>query len=449
MQPRRIPGLVWTILVLLGLGLAWWVGRAPAPSGTLRDGTRLTLRQLDVGTNSVLRVGGPVRRVAARLPMAVARRWGRAGERTVSFGDTTNLVLWLTGLPQGVPLKPDPTPTGLTQSGWWPERELPTYRVVDDFGTNLVRMMAMPPMRLLGDEVVTCLHAELWPRRSRYFTLQAWSRDGATSGRPEWELRVRNPAFANYSQWAPERLPAPRSVGDTKFTLHELQPAPSPNLPPDAFPPALIRVDATCAGEPCDDWQICGVQCRDATGNRIQAMPAETIPAGRGRWWVRVPIVAFAGEDTARIGVGFVPYRRVATNDLFVLRGVSLRTPSSGGAGGPGLVQHPVLGRVYVGANRAFDGETHQVFVASGEPMPRKVWDPDARWLFVAGATDERGRAATLGGQGFDGVASRWLTLPGADSEVLDITVAAPRVVFLEWTVSCARLRLAGAGAPP
>ena len=27
MTPRRLPGSLWALLVLLGLGLAWWIGR--------------------------------------------------------------------------------------------------------------------------------------------------------------------------------------------------------------------------------------------------------------------------------------------------------------------------------------------------------------------------------------------------------------------------------------
>lgn len=417
------------LVLTLAVAVAVWTGfrEAGGQTAMLSDGTRLTLRAALARTNASMSFGSPFRRMATRVPLAAAQKWGNQSLRRLHFGET-NLALWFTS-----------TPTA-------PRAAQYQFRIVDDAGTSPVRFLASASGRIPSREIATCFYTPLWPRRSEFFTVQAFADVRPLPEKPEWEFRVRNPAFADYPQWQPEQFPSARTVGETEFTLQELPRAPNANATA-----VDVRLRITCGGQPCDDWAVCGLQFRDATGNRVQTTPGDVTRTGPGRWWARVPCPLFAGESAARIGLGFVRRVNVPTNDVVVLRGVPLQLmgentttrmiPAS-------IMHHPLLGQVNVSVvaqpRPAGTPLDYWAYVASAEPYPRDLSKTDTRWFFVVGATDDWGRVVPVSLEPLGSESNRRLTVSEGTQSV-DLIVAASRVVFLEWTASRAQL---AAGRP-
>jgi len=129
------------------------------------------------------------------------------------------------------------------------------------------------------------------------------------------EITVANPAYQKYPYWEPERLPATRRFEDVSFVLETVSQG-----------DVRIRIGA---GEKSETgWQAWNYGVRDATGNRF---PGHWHSASMGPQKVnaqgtaRLPIVMFLGmppETAWKLGIQFVYTGKIASNQIFVARGV-------------------------------------------------------------------------------------------------------------------------------
>ena len=310
LRTRRIL-LVGALALLAALVLWSLLGGGEAQTATLSDGTQLALRGVRVGTNCSYNFGNPLQRMAGKLPWKWAKDYAL---RTTAWNlsPETNLVVWFTAN-----RKTDQV--GTTR-----------FRFVHDGGTDDIGLQALTATHTRPEWYWWRFYTSVWPRRSEHFTLQALAPAAPSDASPLWEWRVRNPLHREYPQWQPEALPCRRTVEGTVFTLEELvedSDAPSKEVRAQIPPgiPAYARLRMTRAGAPDRDWDVCGAQFRDATGNRVRRIPVSTPRSGPGEVHVSVACPFLRGERAGKLGLALVRTKQIDSNDIFVVKGVPLR----------------------------------------------------------------------------------------------------------------------------
>ena len=432
MRTRRI--VLGGALALLAALVLWGLLGGGAPQTvTLSDGTRLTLRGVQVGTNCSYNFGNPLQRTAAKLPWKWAKDYAL---RTTAWNlsSETNLVVWFTA-----------------------------NQATEQVGTRRFRFVHVGGTDDLGLQALTRTHTRpeghwwrfytaVWPRRSECFMLQAFAPAAPSDAKPLWEWRVRNPLYRDYPQWQPEILPSRRMVEDTVFTLEELV-EDSDRLSKELrgqIPPgnsAFARLRMTRWGAPDRDWDVCGVQFRDATGNRVRRIPASTPRTEPGEMHISVPCPFLKGESAGKLSLALVRTRQIDSNEVFVVKSVPLQT--TGGAPSTIYYTNALAGRVGVSvaiSTTHFGSGTTNVLkevsvaVDSLEPRVKDIEERGARWFIPLDAKDNLGRTFGFTGYRFDLSNLQRVRLP-MDASTVDLTVAAPRVAFLEYAVGRESIR--------
>lgn len=421
-------GIVLGGLLALGAGLAAWAffGGSRSQSATLADGSRVRLRAVRHGTNWSYNFGNPLQRTAGKLSWKWAKDY--AAKAVVPYaGDRTNLIVWVSSA--------EP----LTRQ---------EFRFVHDAGTNVMTAHYQPARRVPSGEVLGIVYIQAWPRRSRDFVLEACTREEVADGKPLWALRIRNPEYREYPQWKAEVLPVRRTVGDMTFTLEglveEVDRLPPAHRRVTASMPVEARLRITRDGGTADDWGALATIFRDATGNRSGIIGRPKARGLHGQRRVGTTFKLLPGEDACKLEVGFVRTKAIDTNDVFVLGGVSL----SGTGPRSRYVQftNVLVGRVQVGivdrsrrrpaaiGTQTNVAEGFSVSVTSLEPRVRDISEAGARWFVSLEARDDLGRTFAFTNSPLYVSGSRSVNIP-SDAKSVDIIIAAPRVVFVEYTV--------------
>lgn len=123
----------------------------------------------------------------------------------------------------------------------------------------------------MGDATVHGWGLHAFPRRNRTLGLRFLARQPDGSWTHATDLRIRNPAFAEYPQWQPEPPPHEKSDGALTVKLLEFQTG-IPFERDRKSGPAMGRATRLAFsfaenGAPSKDWRIQKVTLSDATGN--------------------------------------------------------------------------------------------------------------------------------------------------------------------------------------
>jgi hypothetical protein len=429
------------LLFLAAVGVVvilWAVFSARKDRVTLADGTTLTFQGVSVGLSNRYCFGNAAQRMAAKLRWPWAQKYAASALLTVPADRDTNLVVWV------------------TYRGAAPRAGRFRFRCVHDGGTNDLAFSGITKYGLPSGEAATGFYTAFWPRRSKRFSLQAHEDDAASGKPPLWEIRVPNPLHSDYPHWQPEVLPGRRTVGDVSFILDGLVPSESRAASkavwgPFASIPVWHPIDAetlqarlrvTSGDQPNDDWEICSVRFRDALGNPFQQFRQSKMRSHGGRHDLDFVMPLLAGERAGKLGVAFVRTRELPTNELFTLPEMGL--PGPGRSLSQTLRTNTPLGEISFSViahnplTRSFDSETDiEVSVIDSQLHQRDFAEPGVRWFQPFAARDDRGRnySFTTDRAGiFDAYSFHRIRVP-RDARSLVFTVAAPPVVFVEYTV--------------
>ena len=411
-------------LALLAALVLWGLlGGGATQTVALPDGTRLTLHSVTASTNGSFRTGNALRRMADKLPSPWANKFGT--ELFLQLGVVeTNLFLKIVSHGKGDDVSPV------------------RFRLVHEQGVDGVRFISGTREDLPTGGRAWLYHALVWPRRSRYFTVQPYL-DGASDGErlasPGWH--VRNPIYGKYPQWQAEVLPGRRGVGERTFILEDLvademtEPVRHGDYPENPLL-AWARLRVLIAGKPDEGWETCGAQFRDATGNRMQNVDRVNARRwGNGELNLPVVIPLLACERAGKLGVAFVPTQGIHDSDIFWLRGLDVRATNSAWApsGATNTPFGPVKANLAFLTPQSAEGIEVQLSVYWAAGL-LDLAAPDARRFVVIEAKDDQGRSYSPEASPKDFLWVRRFHLP-SDAKTLDVKAAMPRVVFVEYTV--------------
>jgi hypothetical protein len=300
--------LVLLCLLFVGSGgVTIWIWSAQRsesmPALLLPDSNRVHLVAVTASTNAKIHFGTPIERVLSRLPGKLGSRF-RVNEVSAAYSHmsalpTDEIVFWFRyerPPPLGTYLRAQIVDQGERLGG-------PTY--------------SSHPRTLSNGVTVAHSGTHLWPRRKRTLTVRV--EQGLTGSHESvqiGELTVANPAYGNYPIWVPEKLPATRNFTNTSFILESFSKA------------RLTRVRVMSGGEPERSWEVWAHWLRDATGNLVakrdepQWGPIRERADSHGiitlnAWWFGMPI-----EPAWKVGFQFVRAGSLASNEVFILRGV-------------------------------------------------------------------------------------------------------------------------------
>jgi len=403
--------LVLLCLLVIASGVALWLWSAqrsePMPSFLLPDSNRVHLVAVTVGTNAKINFGTPIERVLARLPGELGKRF--KGNEVSTFSHLS------------------PTPSAEIVFWFRYERppQLGTYlsaQIVEQGEPLRGRRYSSHPTTLSNGVTVAHSGTLLWPRRDRMLTVRVEQLSQAThQGVDVGQLTVANPASGNYPIWVPEKLPAARDFENTSFTLESFGRA------------SLTRVRVISGGEPERSWEVWGHWLRDATGNldvkrnEPQWGPTRERADSRGiitlhAWWFGMPT-----EPAWKVGFQFVRAGSLASNEVFVLRGVpaSATGPRSSGTWGTNLP----MGVVQLRYQPDWDDPSRKPCLVPY--VPEVVDLANARQnplaVVILDAVNDAGQKIRVTGE-------RKMHIP-TGSKTLDITIGIPRQHCVEYTV--------------
>jgi len=411
------------LLAAMGAAGLWAVFGGQKRSFALADGTTVSFHGVSVGTSNHYCFGAPVRRLAAKLPWPWAQKYAALAGLTAPIDGGTNLVLWV------------------TYRGTAPRAgHLFLFRCLHDGGTNQIAFNAITRYGLPSGEAGTAFYAASWPRRSKRFTLQALEDDAPPDAKPLWEVRVTNPRPLDAPLWQPEVLPGSRTVDEMTFILEQLIPSKT-RLPRNS---SLQLVDAeqvqarlrvTRGGQPDDDWDVCGVGFRDPFIRRILDLRRLELPSNVGVLDLDFVLPLQAGERAGKLGIAFVRARNFSTNEL--LRLAELGLPSSGRSVRETLRTNSAFGLIeimFVASNSRSD-QSIDVSVFNSQRLRRDLAESDARWFETLAAQDERGRSYSFSSSGRSYGYSAFHARVAPDAKKLALTITAPRMLFVEYTI--------------
>jgi hypothetical protein len=235
-------------VVLLGILFAWWKSRGA--SVLLVDGSRLTCRSVDVGTNTPasLRADSFFSRAAQRLPNFL-RRLTPSRDR-LTFPDGTNLIFWLE---LNRPIR---------------VRNQFQFTVGDGRGPFLPILFPITGSPVEGRTSIV-LPTRVWPRRAEEFTIQIFDTTLSTPSQLAGELKIPNPFSKKFPEWKPNPLPIVSQLEGAEIVLERFEIRPMPvmlrqlsrtNL---VEPVAYIQIRRSDA----EAWTLEQIQMVDATGN--------------------------------------------------------------------------------------------------------------------------------------------------------------------------------------
>ena len=372
------------------------------------NSNRVHLVAVTVGTNAKVSFGTPLERVLARLPGKLGSRF-KANEVSalsyMSSGD--DIVFWF---------RYDRVP----QSG--------TYlraHIIEEGEQRRVPMFSSHPRTLSNGVTVAHSGTHLWPRRNRTLTFRVEQARQSHESVEVGELTVANPAYRRYPIWAPEQLPATRNFKDASFALESLGRSPPA--------PRETRVRVMSDGEADTSWEVWAHWSRDATGNSIarrdepHSAPVRHKPDGRGV--IALPTLwrGMPKEPAWKVGFRFVRTGSLASNEVFVLRGVpailtgswfSTTWQTNLAAGVVQFRHHLDWG----------DGSSRRPCLVSYLPDIGDSTDPKPNLAFaILDAVNDAGqRIAAVDG--------RKIHIP-TGSSTLDITIGIPPQYCVEYTV--------------
>jgi hypothetical protein len=389
----------------------------------LADGTTVTFHGVSVGMSNRYNFGNPARGLAAKLPWPWAQKYAAAGILTAPVDGRTNLVLWV------------------TYRGTAPRAgRLFLFRCIHDGGTNELAFNVITKYGLPSGEAGTAFYAAFWPRRSKRLTLQALEDNAPPGAKPLWEVRVTNPRRLDAPLWQPEVLPSSRTVGEMTFTLDQLVPCKTrlestSSLQPVDAEGTQARLRVTRGGQPDNDWDVCGVSFDDPIIKRIPELRRLELRSSGGILDLDFGLPLLAGERAGKLGIAFVRARNFSTNELFTL--AELELPSPGMDVRETLRTNSSFGQIEIAfiAHNSRSGEGINVSVFNDQRLRRDLAESDARWFEMLAATDDRGRSYSFSSAVHSYGYSVFHVKVPSDAKKLVLTVAAPRILFVEYTI--------------
>jgi hypothetical protein len=401
--------LLCLVVIIGAAGLWMWSARQSEtlPSLLLPDSNRVHLVAVTVGTNVKINFGTPFERVLARLPGKLGKRFKGNELSSISSHMSlgSDLLLWFR-------YDSPPQPNTFIQA-----------RAVQDGELLHVPIFSAHPQTLSNGQTVAYSGTPLWPRRHRTLTFRIQqalqsSAEAVSLG----ELTVANPAYANYPLWVPEQLPATRKFGSTTFTLEH------------STRGYQTRVRATSDGWPDTSWEVWAHWVRDATGNiAIQADAHRPAPLREGadQGGLITPATSWYGmpqEPAWKIGFQFVRAKSLASNQVFVLRGVP--AVSTGSWFSASWQTNLPAGVVQFRHQPDWEDDARRPCLMPFQPHTLDLANPQPRPLaiMILGAVNDTG-------QKIEPVEGRKIHVPKG-STTLDITIGVPEQHFVEYTVA-------------
>jgi hypothetical protein len=219
----------------------------------LPDGTEVILRDVTYGTTHRYLVGNIFQRTAAAVLPDKFKARLRISELGVpqhlDMAGVQTLVAWIEYSGRQVSL-----------------------RVCDDAGHEQLPYKPNASWQTLSSDRKVAGHVfSSFPRRSRFFTMRIYSREGMTE-QFRGEFRVRNPAYGKHPAWTPEPLPIKRETNDLSFTLMRFETGVSGTNEFASMAPLWTEIEYEY-GPPdfiSGPWTPLDVVISDATGNRIR-----------------------------------------------------------------------------------------------------------------------------------------------------------------------------------
>jgi hypothetical protein len=225
-------------------------------------------------------------------------------------------------------------------------------------------------------------------------------------------------------------------VAGTTFTLESVLDVPdqtkerrAPAHEPGPVVEAHLRM--TTAGQPDDGWEILGTQFRDATGNRLQWLGRRTNRRTPGERLAEMAFPLFPGEEAGKLGVVWLRSKGIDTNDVVELKEVPLLRTNSQSARYAMSTRFGMIS-VSVQMNEVYDD--FSVSVINGTPRAGDIAAAGTRWFFPVEAKDNLGRTYAFADAAVD-VSSLHRVTIRAGAKTVDLKLAAPQVVFVEYTL--------------
>jgi len=257
-------GCFWAVVLVASAALVSWRLAHPPPAlaARLPNGSLLTLRAVDYGTNQTYFQGSLWERCWSVVPA----RWttGRSRGHRFTYQDPVpRLTVWL------------------NWAGFAPhDQPILSYALADENGDEAEVFDRIQWASLGTGREIIGRGTPVFPRRSKTFTLRVYQPDVQGNRLRIAEFKIRNPVERQYPNWVPQPLPARARAGELGFVLTRLLAGVSPQTSPvrAAATNETQGVYATFrvlqGGEPSADWRVASLELSDATGNRVVSRSA-------------------------------------------------------------------------------------------------------------------------------------------------------------------------------
>jgi hypothetical protein len=401
----------WLVLIVLTLlviaGCVLWMSKPEELPGpfVLPDSNRVTLVAATVGPNPSINFGTPIERVLARLPDPIGKRFKRNVVTTDSDA-SSHLVLWFTY---------DRPPS----NDFFIRAEL-----INNGSEFRSSGFSSGPRNLPNGTSAAYSGMRSWPRREKTLTFRL----SAGRAREEYkhkqlgEITISNPAYREYPQWNPEPLPATRRFDNVSFILDDVRDT------------RRIRLRVTSADKTERAWEAWGCYLRDATGNSLpghygfwqREPPSRNRVDMLGEVRLSVMSIGMPEEKAWKLGIRFVRVHHIASNEVFVIRGVP--AAATGPRRLPIWSTNLPLGQVQFLYDRDRDARNQPCLtVIQPNSLDTSQSGPQPVCALILGAVSDLGAK-------IEPIEQTKIHIP-AGATNLDVTVAIPRQHLVEYII--------------
>jgi len=258
-----------------------------------------------------------------------------------------------------------------------------------------------------------------WPRREKMLTVRLTAMHTNEEYYAMGEITVANPAYRKYPHWKPERLPASRRFEEVSFTLERVS-------------QRDVRIRIGAGEKPEAAWQLWNYEVRDATGNRFPGYwdSAPIVPVKADKLGIaRLPIMMTPGmppEKAWKLGIQFVCTGKIASNDVFVVRGGPATARSWPP---PTWTTNLPCGVIRFRPQSNWRNSGNNWYLAVVEPdtinYEKSLRNPPC--FVILGAVNDLGAKAEM-------VDDKRVEIPSG-SKTLDVTIAVVRQHFVEYAI--------------
>jgi hypothetical protein len=371
----------------------------------LPDGNRVTLVDVMVGTNSSINFGTPVERVLAHLPGKLGKKFKKNTlEVAEHFGPGNNLTLLFSF--ERAPA--NPFSIDVRVAAGTNRSDGPRFR-------SGVRVLP-------NGKTVACSGVPYWPRREKMLTVRLTAMRTNEEYHAMGEITVANPAYGKYPLWQPERLPVTRRFEEVTFVL-------------DRVSQGDVRIRVGAGEKPETGWELWNYEVRDATGNRFPGYwnSAPIVPVKVDKFGIaRLPIIMHPGmppEKAWKLGIQFVCTGKIASNQVFVVRGVPV-TAAATTWPPPTWTTNLPCGTVRFRQQPDWrGGRVNTWYLSVVEPEAINYEKPlrNPPCIVILGAVNDQGQRGEM-------VDSKQVQIPSG-STTLDVTIAVVRQHFVEYAI--------------